>query len=292
MSRVSSDANHYADMSIDASGNLKIDPHVYQGAGGTVQVEGNVRARSSAGSAEVAVDAAGNANASLVLSHEGTVRWAIQSVQGSPLLISRFNGSGQLTGRVFKISNDNGYVGIGLGANDTPAEMLEVAGNLKVSGNILGGSGGLAVSGGQKYYLNGAASLQYITYDPNSGTIRLKGATLDVGGGFQQEPTEELGLSIDQDGNLQTNGNVNILRDGVHGSPTLLYLGKQGYQSTVPARTSYLFWQNRWNREGYFWSGWNTFRHPATIKRTVPPDPAVPSVAAGYGYFPFSRVLK
>jgi len=126
---------------VDANGKVSI---AAPSSGVALEVAGNVQAKSSSGGAEVGVDAAGNANASLTLYHGGQPRWSLQSVEANRFLISRFNSSGQLLGRVFTILNDSGKVGVGLGNGVDPTEMLEVAGNAKVSGALTAGSFNLA----------------------------------------------------------------------------------------------------------------------------------------------------
>ena len=136
-----------ARLTVDANGKVSI---AAPSSGVALEVAGNVQAKSSSGGAEVGVDAAGNANASLTLYHGGQPRWSLQSVEANRFLISRFNSSGQLLGRVFTILNDSGKVGVGLGNGVDPTEMLDVDGNAKVSGALTAGSfnlaGGLAIN--------------------------------------------------------------------------------------------------------------------------------------------------
>ncbi len=59
--------------------------------------------------------------------------------------------------------------------------------------------------------------------------------------------------------------------------------------TVIPAHANYIFWQERINREGWWWAGWNTFRAPGTVKggQNTPE-----SVARGYGYYPFRNLTK
>lgn len=165
---------------------------------------------------------------------------------------------------------NNGNVGIG---TTSPEEKLEVSGNIKASGNVIIPSTG-------KVYLSGAGGARYMADNTTQGWIDVVGK-LAVGGGFGFT-----GVTFDTDGTIRTNGNLHVRRDGDPGDVTLLYLGRTEdttYQgSTVPRHTNYLFWQNRFNKDGWYWGGWNTFRHPATV-----PGAGTVNVEDGYGYYPF-----
>ena len=170
-----------------------------------------------------------------------------------------------------------GKVGIGV---TNPSVALDVSEDVKASNFVL-------ASGG-KLYLNGAAGARYFVDNPTYGWV-------DFAGGFQLEEDSELGLSIDDNGTVRSNGNLQVLRSDTPGSPTLWYLGRQGWhyvgdppQPDVPLHTNYFFWESRTNQNGWYWSGWNTFRHPEDIKGHAQEY----SVAWGYGYYPFRNMAK
>lgn len=160
-------------------------------------------------------------------------------------------------------TGDSSFAGkLGIGAT-TPAEKLQIAG-----GDILLDNG-YAV----KIKAADATVLRVLSVNTNDD--------LNVGGGYGST-----GLTVDAEGTLKTNGNLQIRRNGPDIIP-LIYLGRTDDQSNVPAHTNYLFWQSRTNPDGWYWGGWNTFRHPATVT-----GGSSAPVANGYGYYPFRNLAK
>src|SRR3989304_4446494 len=100
-----------------------------------------------------------------------------------------------------------------------------LAGEIRSTTNIVVPSTG-------KICLSGAGGARYIADNPTQQAIEVMGKLI-AGGGFGST-----GVTLNTDGTIQTNGNVQILRSDIPTQPTLLPLGREDIQGGVPAYTN------------------------------------------------------
>ncbi len=194
--------------------------------------------------------------------------------------------NGQQQPRLFV--NSDGAIGIG---NSNPSFALDVSGDIRMR------DGYISLPSTGRLYFSDMYGSRYVKDNPDTGKewIEFVARVAMGDGGFHPEyaSPNPLGITIDENGTIQTNGNFQVLRTDPSLTPVVWHLGRQGFQNTagslVPKHTNYFFWQDRANRYGWWWTGWNSFRHPATVK--TGPNTAE-TVARGYGYYPLRSMGK
>ncbi len=212
---VDSDGNSYI------LGNVSIGAQVYDYA---LNVQGNIRAKST-GHADLVADAGAGQNAGLIFRRDGTLRWAMQSVDGDVLYLTRFGGVGYA--RALTIDNASGYVGID---NPSPAAKLDVNGDIAVNGVVDGVDVSAHAASANAHHLQSHGDSDhtpvYALLAGRSGGQVLIGGTVSgdhldlqsTSGATKGRVRFHDALNyIDASGNLVLNGNISLVGtvDGV-----------------------------------------------------------------------------